>query len=236
MADYSEFHALLNQVWEKCFNALVPGGRLVVVVGDVCLSRRKNGGRHVVVPLHAAVQENCMRIGFDPVAPIVWYKIANASYEAGGGGFLGKPYEPNAVIKNDVEWILMFRKPGGYRSPTDSERALSIIGEENHRVWFQQIWTGITGASTRNHPAPFPETLATRLIRMFSFVGDTVIDPFLGTGTTSLAAWRAGRSSFGIELDANYFKFAVDRFRRESSMLGSTHKIIVENANKHQCV
>ena len=101
--------------------------------------------------------------------------------------FLGKPYEPNAVIKNDIEFILMQRKPGGYRSPSVATRVLSVIGEANHREWFQQIWTGLTGASTRNHPAPYPLELAERLIRMFSFVGDTVLDPFLGTGTTTLA-------------------------------------------------
>ncbi len=88
---------------------LVPGGRLICVVGDVCLSRRKNEGRHTVVPLHASIQDRCRKIGFDNLAPIIWHKIANAVYEVdnGNGGFLGKPYEPNAVIKNDIEFILM---------------------------------------------------------------------------------------------------------------------------------
>ena len=99
--------------------------------GDVCLSRRKNNGRHTVVPLHASIQEHCRRIGYDNLAPIIWHKIANAVYEVdnGGGGFLGKPYEPNAVIKNDIEFILMQRKPGGYRSPSIATRILSVIPE-----------------------------------------------------------------------------------------------------------
>lgn len=103
------------------------------------------------------------------MAPIIWYKIANAVYEASGNGagFLGKPYEPNAVIKNDIEFILMERKAGGYRKPTWAERVLSVISAENYSSWFQQIWSGVTGASTRNHPAPFPVELAERLVRMF---------------------------------------------------------------------
>jgi DNA modification methylase len=182
-------------------------------VGDVCLSRRKNKGRHTVVPLHASIQEHCRRIGYDNLAPIIWHKIANAAFEAEGNGssFLGKPYEPNAVIKNDIEFILMQRKPGGYRSPSVATRILSAIGDENHKAWFQQIWTGLTGASTRHHPAPYPLELAERLIRMFSFVGDTVLDPFLGTGTTTLAAMRHGRNSIGYEIDPSYLAHARGR-------------------------
>jgi DNA modification methylase len=115
------------------------------------------------------------------------------------------------VIKNDIEFILMQRKPGGYRAPDLPTRVLSIISEANHQGWFQQIWTGLTGASTRNHPAPFPIELAARLIRMFSFVGDTVLDPFLGTGTTSLAAAQWGRNSIGVEVDPGYFSYARAR-------------------------
>lgn len=210
--DYDEFLASLDEVWRHCLRALVPGGRLVCVVGDVCLSRRSNNGRHAVVPLHASIQEHCLRLGFDNLAPIIWYKIANAVYEVeGGGGFLGKPYEPNAIIKNDIEFILMLRKPGGYRSPSRETRILSVISSANYQEWFQQIWTGLTGASTRRHPAPFPMELAERLIRMFSFVGDTVLDPFLGTGTTSVAAAKWGRMSIGCEVDQVYFDMAHGR-------------------------
>jgi modification methylase len=209
VVDYEAFLKELNRVWEHCYRALVPGGRLVVVVGDVCLSRRQNGGRHTVVPLHASIQEACRRIGFDNLAPIIWHKIANVAHESGkAGGILGKPYEPNAVVKNDIEFILMQRKPGGYRSPTITTRALSVISAENHRAWFQQVWGNIGGASTRQHPAPYPVELAERLIRMFSFVGDTVLDPFLGTGTTTLAASRYGRNSIGVEIDPHYLEIA----------------------------
>ncbi len=213
LADYEVFLSELDKVWECCFEALVPGGRLVCVVGDVCLSRRKNKGRHTVVPLHASIQEHCRKIGYDNLAPIIWHKIANVVFESEGNGsaFLGKPYEPNAVIKNDIEFILMERKPGGYRSPSVAARVLSVIPDEKHKAWFQQIWTGLTGASTRHHPAPYPLELANRLIRMFSFVGDTVFDPFLGTGTTTAAALKNGRNSVGCELDPHYMSLARKR-------------------------
>ncbi len=227
--EYEEFLREVDRVWSHCYRVLVPGGRLVCVVGDVCLSRRKNNGRHTVVPLHASIQEHCRAMGFDNLAPIIWHKIANAKLEASGngGGFLGKPYEPNAVIKNDIEFILMERKAGGYRSPGFLERACSVIPDELHKRWFRQIWADVPGASTRNHPAPFPVELAERLIRMFSFVGDIVLDPFLGSGTTALAAWQAGRSSIGVEVDSDYIEKAERRFRKKSATLGSHHEIEV---------
>lgn len=225
--DYEHFLVELDKVWRMCFAALVQGGRLICVVGDVCLSRRKNKGEHLVVPLHASIQEHCRAIGFNNLAPIIWHKIANAVYEAkgNGGGFLGKPYEPNSVIKNDIEFILMERKAGGYRSPSVATRVLSVIPAEKHRVWFQQIWSGITGASTKHHPAPYPLDLAERLVRMFSFVGDTVMDPFMGTGTTNLAAAKWGRNSVGIEVDPVYFDAIAKRLDKEMPRLFSRHAI-----------
>jgi len=222
--EYTHFLDELDKVWSRCFQALVPGGRLICVVGDVCLSRRKNGGRHTVVPLHASIQERCRTIGFDNLAPIIWHKIANAKFEAdgNGGSFLGKPYEPNSVIKNDIEFILMQRKPGGYRTPDLPKRILSVISEANYQCWFQQIWTGLTGASTRQHPAPYPVELATRLIRMFSFVDDTVFDPFTGTGSTSIAAAQCGRNSIGTEIDVAYFDLARRRLTEATSGLFSS--------------
>ena len=225
--DYEQFLIELDRVWRACYEALVPGGRLVCVVGDVCLSRKKNSGVHTVVPLHASIQEHCRNIGYTNLAPIIWNKIANAVYEASGngGGFLGKPYEPNAVVKNDIEFILMERKPGGYRTPGKAERLLSVIPGEAHRAWFQQIWTGVTGASTRNHPAPYPEALAERLIRMFSFVGDTVLDPLVGTGTTMVAAAKWGRNSVGIEISEKYARLAHKRLEGATDSLFRTASI-----------
>jgi modification methylase len=186
----------------------------VCVVGDVCLSRRRHG-RHRVMPLHADITVRARRIGFDNLAPILWHKIANATYEAGGRrGFFGKPYEPNAIIKNDMEFILMLRKPGGYRQPTEAQRDASRLSKEEHHAWFRQVW-GLQGESTRRHPAPFPEALAYRLVRMFSFAGDTVLDPFMGTGTTLVASARCGRNAIGVEVEPTYARMARERIEKD---------------------
>jgi len=204
--------------WAECYRVLVAGGRLVCVVGDVCLSRRKHG-RHVVVPLHADICVACRKIGFDNLNPIIWHKISNAQFEANRNSkFLGKPYEPNAIIKNDIEFILMQRKPGGYRKPTEEQRQLSRIQKHDFNQWFRQFWN-IPGASTRDHPAPFPLELATRLVRMFSFWGDTILDPFCGTGTTMVAAMKHGRNSIGVEIDRTYCRAAATRLQNERSPL-----------------
>jgi DNA modification methylase len=208
--DYQQFLDQLDKVWEECYKKLVIGGRLVIVVGDVLLSR-KEFGRHKVVPLHADIQVRCEQIGFDNLAPIIWHKISNAKFEVEGNSkFLGKPYEPNGIIKNDIEYILMLRKNGGYRKPSYDQRRLSIISEVEFNKWYQQIWD-FNGASTKVHPAPYPEELSNRIIRMFSFVTDTVLDPFLGSGTTMVSAIKNGRNCIGIEIDESYAEMAYSR-------------------------
>lgn len=231
--DYETFLSELEKVWRHIFRVLVPGGRMVCVVGDVCVARR-NFGRHLVFPLHADISVICRRIGFDNLNPIIWHKIANASYEVTNGSkFLGKPYEPNAIIKNDMEFILMQRKPGGYRKPTEAQRRASKLTKEEFARWFQQIWN-ITGASTKHHPAPFPLELATRLVRMFSFVGDTVLDPFCGTGTTMIAALRTSRNSIGIEIDPEYCRMTARYLKVESSDLFSKINLQFEKISAEQ--
>jgi len=212
--DLQEFLGELNKVWKRCFDMLVPGGRMCVVVGDVCRSRRKHG-RHRVEPLHAHLLVECRQLGFDPLAPIIWKKITNLKTEVAGNGaaFLGKPYEPNCIIKNDIEFILMFRKPGGYRHPTQQQRDLSVIDKKEYATWFQQVWEDIPGDLQRGHPAPFPVKLASRLISMFSFAGDTVLDPFLGAANTTLAAIETCRSSIGFEVEPSYMDLARKRLR-----------------------
>lgn len=216
--DYSLFLSELEKVVAECYRVLVPGGRFVCVVGDVCLPRRKFG-RHVVYPLHSDMTVMARKAGFDNLTPILWYKIASARYEANTySTILGKPYEPNAIIKNDVEFILIQRKPGPYRTPTIDQRRMSFIPRDYYEQWFRQIWD-LPGASSREHPAPFSIELALRLVRMYSFVHDVVLDPFLGTGTTMLAAMRCGRNSIGYEIDPKFLSVAKKRLLDETPKL-----------------
>jgi DNA modification methylase len=226
--DYETFHESLDKVWSECYDKLVPGGRLCVVVGDVLRSRSEYG-RHRVVPLHATIQEHCIEVGYDSLAPVIWYKIGNASLEAGSNArFLGKPYEPGAVIKNDIEYVLLFRKPGGYRSPSIAKRILSAIEADEHQRMFRQIWNDIKGERQRHHPAPYPADLAERLIRMFCFVGDTVLDPFAGTGATAVAASRVGRNTVNTELEEAYIDIAEKRIREEQGTLTNYQNLSIE--------
>jgi site-specific DNA-methyltransferase (adenine-specific) len=166
------------------------------------------------MPLHADIQVRARRLGLDCLSPIIWHKIANGVTEAegNGAGFYGKPYQPGAIIKNDVEYILFLRKGGQYRSASPMQKALSMLTREEMRSWLRPICTDIPGTSTRNgHPAPYPVELAERLIRMFSFAGDTVLDPFVGTGSTSTAALLAGRNSIGNEIEPAYLEYGYDK-------------------------
>lgn len=213
LEDYDEFLAELDKCWRECERVLVPGGRVCCVVGDVCIPRRKVG-RHYLVPLHADIMVRARKVGLDCLTPILWFKIANGATEAegNGAGFYGKPYQPGAIVKNDFEYILFLRKGGAYRSPSTLQKALSMLSKEEMQAWIRTAWTDIKGESTRNgHPAPFPATLAERLIRLFSFAGDTVLDPFCGSGSTLLAAVSTGRNSIGNEIESTYLKLARER-------------------------
>ncbi|MEO7367108.1 MAG: site-specific DNA-methyltransferase [Gemmatimonadaceae bacterium] len=215
---YEEFLIELDRVWAECARVLVPGGRICCVVGDVCIPR-KRGGRHYVMPLHADIQVRSRKLGLDCLTPVLWSKIANGVTEAkgNGAGFYGKPYQPGAIIKNDVEYILFLRKGGQYRSPNTLQRALSMLTKEEMQSWMRSVWSDIKGESTRRgHPAPFPSALAERLIKMFSFAGDTVLDPSSGTGSTALAALEAGRNSVSNEIEPKYHRLAEQRLGEAS--------------------
>ena len=232
IADYETFLRELDKVWSECFRVLAPGGRVCCIVGDVCLSR-KLAGRHYVMPLHADIQVRSRALGFDCLTPILWHKIANGVTEAmgNGAGFYGKPYQPGAVVKNDIEYVLFMRKGGSYRSPEPLQKALSVLTKQEMQAWWRSIWIDIKGASTRaGHPAPYPIELAERLIRMFSFVGDLVLDPFTGTASTNLAALAAGRNSIGNEIESSYLKIAQRRLcdaTTQSRLVGATRSTMI---------
>ena len=235
ISNYDQFLDLLDEVWTECRRVLVPGGRVCCVVGNVLVPRRV-GGKHWVLPLPADIQVRSRKVGLDNLTPILWYKIANRTNEAGGGssGFYGKPYQPGAVIKNDYEHILMLRKPGGYRQTPMVQKALSMIQREEMDAWMRPVWSDIRGASLREgHPAPYPVDLAERLIRMFSFAGDTILDPFGGSGSTSIAAIRAGRNSISVEIEPNYITIAEKRIQKQ---IEATAKTGVQASTAHLVV
>ena len=225
--DYELFLRELDRVWRECVRVLAPGGRICCVVGDVCLPRKREG-RHYVMPLHADIQVRARQLGLDCLTPILWQKIANGVTEVqgNGAGFYGKPYQPGAIIKNDVEYILFLRKGGEYRSPTALQRVLSMLTKDEMQAWMRSTWTDIKGESTRKgHPAPYPVVLAERLIKMFSFAGDTVLDPFSGTGSTALAALNVGRQSISNELEPAYHHLAEERLREAAWMPRGTGSV-----------
>ncbi len=231
IADYERFLDELDKVWRECARVLAGGGRICCVVGDVCVPRKRHG-RHYVMPLHADIQVRARKLGLDCLTPILWHKIANGvtESEGNGSGFYGKPFQPGAIVKNDVEYILFLRKGGEYRSADPLQKALSMLTRDEMKAWLRSYWDDIRGASTKSgHPAPYPAELAERLIRLFSFAGDTILDPFAGTGSTAVAALEAGRNSISNELDRAYFNIAARRVSdacAQMRMVGATRAAV----------
>jgi site-specific DNA-methyltransferase (adenine-specific) len=200
------------------------------VIGDILIPRRIDG-RHRVLPLPADIQVRSRSLGLDNLTPILWFKIGNRTNEAGGGssGYYGKPYQPGAVIKNDHEHILFLRKPGGYRATSMIQKALSMLQRSEVDSWMRPVWDDIKGASLQDgHPAPYPVELAERIIRTFSFAGDRVLDPFAGSGSTAVAAIRAGRNSISVEIEKEYLKAMTARIQAEANLPRSAGAITAE--------
>jgi site-specific DNA-methyltransferase (adenine-specific) len=231
IAAYETFLTALDAVWAECLRVLVPGGRVACVVGDVCISRRK-GGRHYVLPLSADIQVRGRALGFDVLTPIRWQKVANIRLEASKSSrFLGKPNLPNGIIKNDLEHILFLRKPGGYRKPTPEQERLSRIETEDYIKLYAPVWTDVSGQLRKDHPAPYPIEIPRRLIRMFSFADDTVLDPFAGTGSTAVAAIEAGRNSLSVEIEPKYVEHIAERLHHMGPILADI-KVIRGNTSE----
>jgi len=201
---YERMHRFLAEVWREVYRVLVDGGIACINIGDAA---RNIGGFFRVYPNHAKVIEHCEKIGFTTLPYILWKKPTNKPKYKGKGAFLGSGFlPPNAYITLDCEYILIFRKGAPRKfKPKDRRRYLSSYTKRERDRWFTQIWE-IPGARQKlsqaeRRTAAFPEEVPRRLIRMFSLVGDWILDPFLGTGTTVKAAIELERNSIGYEVD-----------------------------------
>jgi site-specific DNA-methyltransferase (adenine-specific) len=200
---YADYLGDMENVWSECLRVLVPGRRLCINIMDLFTST-PNFGRHKCVPLGADTVMLCERIGFDYMGTIVWRRIGN-SEGRGGGGVLGSyPYPPNGLPKFDYEYILLFKKLGEGPEVPREVREASKLSRRDWLEYFSGVWN-IQPASNRDHEATFPLELPRRLIKMFTFRGETVLDPFLGSGTTMDAARRTGRSCVGKELNGEKY-------------------------------
>ena len=199
---YENYINHLNIVWRECYRALKGGSRLCVNIGDQ-FARAVYYGRYKVIPIRAEIIKFCEAMGFDYMGAIIWQK-KTTSNTTGGASLMGSyPYPKNGVISIDYEFILIFKKLGAIINPSKTIKEQSKMTKAEWMEYFSGHWN-FAGVKQDSHLAMFPEELPKRLIKMFSFVGDTVLDPFLGSGTTSLAAQKLNRCSVGYEINESF--------------------------------
>ncbi len=196
---YEDYINNLNLVWKECFRVLHDGCRLCINIGDQ-FARSIYYGRYKVIPIRTEIIKFCESMGMDYMGAIIWQKQTTMN-TSGGGSVMGSyPYPRNGMLKIDYEFILIFKKQGDAPKPSPEQKRLSEITKEEWNTYFSSHWN-FGGSRQDGHIAVFPEELPARLIKMFSFVGETVLDPFMGSGTTALAARDLGRNSIGYEVN-----------------------------------
>lgn len=206
---YEAYINNLNLVWSECHRILMPGCRLCINVGDQ-FARSVYYGRYKVIPIHSEIIRFCETIGFDYMGSIIWQK-PTSMHTTGGQKVMGSyPYPCGGIVKIDFEQILLFKKQGQAPVPSKEVKEASVLTMEEWNEYFSSHWT-FCGAKQNRHIAVFPEELPKRLIKMFSFLGDTVCDPFMGSGTTALAAKNLGRHSIGYELNKDFRSFYKEK-------------------------
>lgn len=218
---YEEYINNLNLVWNECHRVLHQGCRLCVNIGDQ-FARSVYYGRYKVIPIRTEIIKFCETAGFDYMGAVIWQKVTTC-HTTGGATVMGSfPYPRNGIIKIDYEFILLFKKYGIPPKVSGSVKEQSRLTQEEWNQYFTGHWN-FAGEKQDKHLAMFPEELPRRLIKMFSFIGDTVLDPFLGSGTTSLAAKNLNRNSIGYEIHGNFLPIIKEK-------LGMKQKTIFQDA------
>lgn len=217
---YEEYINNLNLVWSECNRVLSDGCRLCINIGDQ-FARSIYYGRYKVIPIRTEIIRFCESLGMDYMGAIIWQKATNMN-TSGGGAVMGSfPYPRNGILKMDYEFILIFKKLGTPPKVTIEQKQRSLITKDEWNEYFSSHWN-FNGVKQLGHIAMFPEELPKRLIKMFSFVGETVFDPFVGSGTTSLAAMKLDRNSIGYEINNDFLPVMQEKF---SSVENSDHII-----------
>ena len=208
---YEEYINNLNLVWSECYRIIENGCRLCVNIGDQ-FARSVYYGRYKVIPIRTEIIKFCETIGFDYMGAVIWQKVTTCN-TTGGASVMGSfPYHRNGILKIDYEFILVFKKQGTATPVPHEIREKSKMTTEEWNQYFSGHWN-FAGEKQGKHLAMFPEELPKRLIKMFTFVGDTVLDPFLGSGTTMLAAKNLNRNSVGYEINGDFLPFIKEKSR-----------------------
>ena len=224
---YEQYINNLNLVWKECYRVLEPGCRLCVNIGDQ-FARSVYYGRYKVIPIHSEIIRFCENCGFDYMGSIVWQK-PTSMHTTGGANVMGSyPYPRGGIVKIDFENILIFKKLGKPSCPTNEAKEASKLTMEEWNEYFSSHWH-FNGDKQNKHIATFPEELPMRFIRMFSFVGDTILDPFMGSGTTALAALKHGRNSIGYEINKEFRSFYQNKVVASSLDSETTFEIKEDN-------
>lgn len=218
--NYENYINNLNLVWKECHRVLHNGCRLCINIGDQ-FARSVYYGRYKVIPIREEIIKFCENIGFDYMGAIIWQKVTTSNTTGGGVQMGSYPYPRNGIIKLDYEFILLFKKLGESPKPTKEQKELSKLTPEEWNTFFSGHWN-FSGVKQSKHIAMFPEELPKRLIKMFSFVGETVIDPFLGSGTTSLAAKKLSRNSIGYEINSNFLDIIKEKLEVNQQDINET--------------
>ena len=214
---YEEYINNLNLVWNECYRVLHKGCRLCINIGDQ-FARSVYYGRYKVIPIRTEIIKFCESAGFDYMGAIIWQKLTT-THTTGGATVMGSyPFPRNGILKIDYEFILIFKKYGSPPKVSKTIKEQSKLTKEEWNQYFTGHWN-FPGEKQDKHLAMFPEELPKRFIKMFSFVGDTVLDPFLGSGTTSLAAKNLDRNSVGYETNEDFLPTIKEKLGTEQGTI-----------------